>query len=143
MYYRCEHFKIQELVSPKVYSEWGSKAWWFIDQELCKTLDELRKLFDVPITINDWEWGGSYTQSGLRDYGSEYYSPFSAHSFGKAADLKIDEYDSDVAIQMIIDWKNEGKLPHLTRIELDTDGWIHIDVFNTQPNNNNLYVFYP
>jgi hypothetical protein len=145
MHYRCKHFKIYELVPPRVYNRWGEKAWWFIDQELCKTIDELRELFGASITINDWKWGGNYSQSGYRDTQSKYYSEFSAHSFGKAADMKIEGYSSDVAIQMIINWKKEGKLKNLTRLELGTDGWVHIDTYNAEPNDKdkNLYVFNP
>jgi|AntDeeMinimDraft_6_1070357.scaffolds.fasta_scaffold18276_1 hypothetical protein len=145
MFYRCKHFRVEELVPPRVFNRWGIQSWWFIDQELCQTIDEIRELFGTPITINNWLWGGNFSQSGYRDDSSEYYNEFSAHSFGKAADMKIRNIQSDVAIQMIIDWKKEGKLKYLTRIELATDGWVHVDVFNAKPNdtNKNLYVFYP
>lgn len=143
MYYRCKHYLIQELVPPTVYKRWKDQAWWFIDQELCMTIDEIRELFGTSVIINDWLWGGEFTQSGYRDDSSKYYNEFSAHSFGKAADMKIKGYKSEVAIEMIRDWKDQGKLKYLTRIELGTDGWVHIDVFNTRPNNNKLYVFYP
>lgn len=145
MYYKCKHFKIEELVPPTVFDRWGQKAWWFIDQELCKTIDELRELFGASITINNWLWSGTYSQSGYRDNSSVYYNEFSAHSFGKAADMKIKGYTSDVSIQMIMDWKKEGKLEYLTRMELATDGWVHVDVFNAEPNNDDqtLYVFNP
>lgn len=144
MHYRCKHFKIQELVPPSVHNKWGYAAWWFIDQELCKTIDELRELFGTSITINDWSWGGEFTQSGYRNTQSEYYNEFSAHSFGKAADLKISGYKSLVAIEMIKTWKKEGKLKFLTRLELGTDGWVHVDVFNAEPNDSSgLFVFRP
>lgn len=145
MFYRCKHFIIQELVPHSVYNQWGDKAWWFIDQELCQTIDEIRELFGVSIKINDWHWGGVFDQSGYRNQESKYYTEFSAHSFGKAADLKIHKTDSLFAIEQIRNWKAEGKLKYLTRIELGTDGWVHVDVFNAKPNNPNsrLYEFNP
>ncbi|HBC3824791.1 TPA: hypothetical protein NJ423_003404 [Vibrio parahaemolyticus] len=42
--YKCQHFKIQELVTPQMYSTWGVRCWSLFDDRLLRTLDALRKL---------------------------------------------------------------------------------------------------
>lgn len=145
MHYRPKHFKAYEFVSEKVYNKWGETAFWFIDQGLLRDLDYLREYFNTSITINDWKWGGNYDASGLRQPGDEYFNPFSAHSFGKAIDIKVKGKKSFDVIEEIKYLKRKGKLKYITRLELGTNGWTHIDTFNAEPNDkdNNLFTFNP
>jgi len=50
--YKCDHFKIQELVSPGVYKDRGDKAWELLDDRLLMTLDKLRERYG-PIIVNN------------------------------------------------------------------------------------------
>jgi hypothetical protein len=82
------------------------------------------------MTINDWFWGGAFEDSGLRTSDSEYYSPTSQHSLGRAADIKFKNHTAAQAIKYIKN--NHHKYPYLTFLELDTKSWVHIDVRNCE-----------
>jgi len=145
MNYTPKNFKAYEFVSEKFYNTWKENSFWFIDQGLLRDLDFLREHFGVGITINDWKWGGNYNASGLRQQGDEHFNPTSAHSFGKAVDIKVKDKKSKDVIEEIKKLKREGKLKYITRLELNTNGWTHIDTFNAKPNDklNNLFTFNP
>jgi hypothetical protein len=125
--YRCKHFGIQELVPPKVYEDRGSKAWELLDDRLLKTVDALRERFGACI-INNWSFGGSYSESGLRTPESKHYRPYSQHSFGRAADCKF-KVDIEIIRQYIL--SNPDSFEYINFVELDTPSWLHIDVRNT------------
>lgn len=143
MNYKPKYFAAKELVSPDFYNNWGEKSLWFIDAGLLKDLDKIREKVG-PLTINDWHRNGGYRFSGLRQKGDEYYNPTSAHSFGKAADIKSNKLSSEQLRDVIFEMSQNGELKYITRMELKTSGWTHIDCFNTQPNSDTgLYVFNP
>lgn len=56
-----------------------------MDERLLTTLDRLCTRFG-PITVNNYYWGHEREWSGLRTADSPFYSPFSQHTFGRAAD---------------------------------------------------------
>ena len=52
---KSKYFKIQELVCPEVYKNYGEQAWMFIDPELIETLDIIReKILNKPMIVNNW-----------------------------------------------------------------------------------------
>ena len=122
--YRPRHFKIFELVSRQTFEERREKAWQQIDTRLLYTLDQLRDEFGS-ITINDWWWGGRFSQSGLRTHNSKYYRQYSQHTAGRAADAKPQETDTEKIRQHILN--NQDKYPYIGGIELYVP-WLHIDV---------------
>ena len=117
---------VQELVPPSVYETQGTNALRLIDDRVLMTLDQLRIQFG-PCTVNDWCFGGSYTQSGLRTEESEYYSPTSQHSFGRAMDCKFRDCSADAVREFII--HNKSAFPFIVFIETDIS-WFHFDVRN-------------
>lgn len=133
---KSKYFKIQELVSEKVYRKYGEKAWEFIDPNLIKAIDLLREHFNKPITVNNWLWGGNLEQRGLRANKDEivvnkkdYY--ISQHCLGKAVDFNIKGLSTQEVYEEIL--KNKDKFYLISRIEniKDTPTWVHIDVANT------------
>lgn len=147
MFYKCKYFKIQELVSPGVYNKYGEKAWEFFNPLILKDLDYLRELFGVPITINNWCYGGGYKESGLRankdnivKEKNDYY--LSAHCLGNAFDIKVKNHTPKQIFDIIL--KNQKDL-NITRIEdIETTGklgYVHIDITNI--NHKGLYIFKP
>ena len=64
--YECEYFKIQELVSEKVYKKFGKFAWSFFDKEILQELDEIRRFHGMPIIFHNWSSGAFFSQCGLR-----------------------------------------------------------------------------
>lgn len=147
MFYKCKHFTIKELVSPWVYDKYGEQCWQFFDPKLLKDLDFLRELFNSPITINNWSFGGNYKESGLRANKDpmvaekkSYY--ISSHCLGRAVDIKVKNYTPREVFNKII--QNQDKL-NITRIE-DIDiteklGYVHIDIANI--NHKGIYIFKP
>ena len=132
---KSKYFKIQELVSRNVYEKYGEKSWEFIDYRLIKVLDLLREHFNKPITVNNWIWGGTLEQRGLRANYDEmvknkkdYY--ISQHCLGKAVDLNVKGMTVQEVYEEIL--KNKDKFYLISRIEniKDTPTWIHVDVAN-------------
>lgn len=138
--YKCEHFNIKELVAPDVYNERGDRAWALLDERALKTLDKLREVFGS-VTVNDWAWGGAFTQSGLRTAGDEYFKKYSAHSFGRGFDCKF-KHATPLEVQEYI-LANPDEFPYIARIENAkvTKSWLHFEVGNHA--HDEIYVFYP
>lgn len=125
--YKCRHFDIEELVPPHVYEERGYKAWELIDERILRTIDTLRDNLGSA-TINNYRWGGDRKWSGLRTPESEFYRPYSQHSFGRAVDMVFSKVTAEEARQHI--FANKEKYPYIYAVELGVS-WLHIDCRNT------------
>ncbi|CAM3021228.1 D-Ala-D-Ala carboxypeptidase family metallohydrolase [Shewanella algae] len=137
--YVCKHFKIYELVDKKTYNDRGEKAWQLFDPRLLKLLDQLRELFDAPITVNNWFWGGQFSNRGLRTSASSYYRPYSQHSFGRAVDFDVKGLTADESREKIRHWFSSELLDiDGIRMELGVN-WVHLDVANCS----GIIEFYP
>jgi len=101
-----DRFDIREYVPKEVWDKYGQRSVRFVDRALMDAdLELLLDLQDhlgeeLSCTINNWLWGGTRTQSGLRVEGQRYYRPTSLHATGRASD-KIFKYSSG---------PNKGKL---------------------------------
>ena len=136
-----KHFSIEEFVSPAVYQRFKEDAWRFFDPRLIETMAFIRKQLASPITINNWKWGGVYTQRGLRENISPIVSSkttegklyLSAHVLGMAVDFEV----KGMAAEEVRKWLSDNSelLPHPVRLEHKKDGkpihWIHLDVATT------------
>ena len=122
----CTYFVIQELVPAPVWHERGELAWELLDTRLLDNLDSLREQLDTPLTVNDWHTNGNRTQSGLRQYGSDYYSGYSQHTFGRAVD--VIGFDAEEIRRKIRE--REIILPHPASFERGVT-WLHMDVRNS------------
>lgn len=141
-------FKVQEVVSKKVYSKYGKKAWMFIDNNALLMLLELRKHFNRPIMINNWHYGGILNERGLRTNvdpilykkTKEQKMYISGHVLGKAFDITVKGLTSEEVVKEII--KNKDKFKFITRIEnpKSTPTWVHFDLIGTRINNE-IYIF--
>lgn len=129
-----------------VYNKFGLNAWMFFDENILKDLDVIREYHGIPITINNWAWGGSNSQCGFRSNRDPLVADkktlyCSAHCMGKAFDLhsgNIKKLYND--IEMLY---KEGKLKTVKRLESPKStnyAWCHIDSFQT--NSNSLEYFY-
>lgn len=136
--YKCKHFRIEELVSQQVFKKYGAEfCWKFFDENLLRDLDTIREFHGLSITINDWFWGGSFQQCGLRCNKDPLVASAkgiycSSHVLARAFDLhssNIKKLYNDIGILY-----NEGKLKAVRRIESPVStkyGWCHIDSFQT------------
>lgn len=128
--YTCEFFAIHELVPKSVFEQRGESAWEFLDERLLRSLDLLRDRFGH-MTVNNYFWGEEREWSGLRTPESPFYSPFSQHTFGRAADCLFAEVAAVEVRQFILARPNDPAYRFISAIELDTD-WLHFDVRNTE-----------
>ena len=139
------YFKVSELVCPHCYSKFGESSWQFISTELLSTLYILRtKIFNKPITINTWKSGGQFSQRGLRcnmcqlvkNKSSIYLS---AHCLGKAIDFNLKDLDSNTVNNIVR--QNAELFEYPIRLEANTDGWSHIDVYQPKDSSKKLLEF--
>ena len=132
---KAKHFKIQELVSERVYNEYGQYAWNFFDPRLIETIDWIRGLFNKPVYANDWYRGGHLQQRGLR----ENLSPIvrektlegtlylSGHTMGRALDFDVEGMTAEEVRRILI--RVADQLPYPIRIEKDVN-WVHVDMMD-------------
>ena len=126
--YQCEHFAIHEVVPPGVFHSRGEKGWELLDERLLITLDRLRKRYG-PVTVNNWYWDGEREWSGLRTKESPFYSPFSQHTFGRAADCLFNNLTAEEVRQDILAQPDNSAFKLIGSIELGVS-WLHFDVRN-------------
>lgn len=126
--YKCKYFAIHELVPPKVFDERGEKAWELIDDRLLITLDRLRERYGS-ITINNYVWGKDRQWSGLRTPDSPYFSPYSQHTFGRAADCIFADVTAEQVRQDMLNNIDDPLFEFVRSIELSVS-WLHFDIRN-------------
>lgn len=145
-----QYFVIQELVGVNTYNRYGKNAWKFIDIRLLHALLIIRQGIGKPITVNNWFFGGKFTQRGLRTNLQQIFKNYfkrgvlylSAHVMGKAIDFDVEGMTAnEVRIWLI---QNEDLFPFKIRLEQRLKGryinWVHLDVFQdeTKPK---IYLF--
>ena len=127
-----KNFKIQELVSPELYDMLGDNTWKLFDKGFLEDVDRFasdvkRDLGVSGVIINDWLWGGGYTQSGFREMSSSVGAARSAHKSGKAVDMKFKGCTIKDAYDYLI--KYQDRYPNISRVEdiAYTESWLHVD----------------
>lgn len=136
--YQCKYFKIQELVSSIVYKVWQEKAWMFFDDAAKKDLDLIRERYGCPITINNWLWGGTLEQCGLRSNKDKMVANkktlyLSAHTMGKAFDLHAGNGNHRRLYNLLQEMIKNKELSYFKRLENfnNTFTYVHIDSYDT------------
>jgi hypothetical protein len=139
------NFYVQEFVPKQVYSYYGNKSVWFLDNRLILLAQFMRDYFKESMTINNWHSGGSFQYRGFRPdvfyyekqadgtYVSKRKGKYSQHRFGRGLDCNLANTTPDDMRKEILSneelWIEAG----LTTIE---DGayaptWFHGDMRNT------------
>lgn len=128
--FKCDHYGIKELVGPDLYMMLPEEVLWrMFPEEVLWGADWIKEEYSPnnPVVINDWSWGGAFTESGIRIPGDEYYSRTSMHTKAWALDFKFDK--SIITPEEIReDMRKRNDLPHWTRVEAGTENWLHMDV---------------
>ena len=105
-------------------ASYGEKlCWGFMDHRIVKVADKLREDFG-PLICNDWFFGGTRTQCGLRQPGMAHYKPGSQHSFGRALDLFSMDYSAE-EIRKVVK-QDRKRYKDITGLE-EGITWLHID----------------
>jgi len=126
--YKCNHFAIHELVPRNVFEDRGEKAWELLDDRLLITLDRLRERYGS-MTVNNWYWGKDREWSGLRTKESPFYSPYSQHTFGRAADCLFFKTSVEQVRQDILSMPTDSAFELIGSVELGVS-WLHFDIRN-------------
>lgn len=122
-----KYFQIRELVCEHTHSEWGERAWQFLDTNYLACLLVIRRdILQQPMTCNHDE----ATQRGLRcnlcqivkDKDKLYLS---SHVLGKAGDFTVKGLIAQEARSRIRN--NAHLLPCPIRMESGVS-WLHFDV---------------
>ncbi len=135
--YKCKHFSIHELVPPNVFNQRQEKAWELLDERLLISLDKLRERYGL-ITVNNYYWGKDREWSGLRTSDSPYYSPFSQHTFGRAADCLFSNISTEDVLQELLANPTDPDFEFIGSVELGVS-WLHFDVRNSH----RIKTYYP
>jgi hypothetical protein len=140
MIYKCNYFKIEELVPKNVFnnSEDKNNLWLIFNKDLLKIADYLREDYGK-MTCNDWLWGGHNDERGFREWTTTTGAKYSQHKFGRALDLIPSEYDVEKIREDIINRK-KPYMKLITCVEMDI-WWLHFDLRNSI--DNNLIKVYP
>lgn len=130
--YKPKHFKAHEFVPPSIYNRRGDKSFELIDERILITMDKLREMLGKPITINNYNWGGNRSQSGLRTRGfykssKEYENSLSQHKYGRAVDFLVKGMSAPDVRKFI--YANKEDFPYVSFVEVDIS-WVHIDCRN-------------
>lgn len=145
-----QFFQIEELVGPETYRKHGDRSWKFFSTDALEMLLILRSNIDRKITINNWAWGGNYTQRGLRTNLQNIFRQLtktfklylSGHVLGEAFDLYVEGMSAEEVRQWIID--NKHLFPMRIRLERNKNGkpitWVHIDSIQ-ELHNPKVYLF--
>lgn len=123
------YFRLHELVSSSDLANLGTKSVELLSREAITMLNSVRDLLGVPITVNNWYWGGNRQHSGFRNLAfysstSAYLKSRSQHKYGRAFDCVFKGMTVREAIVKII--KNHDMCPLVSFIEID-QGWLHVD----------------
>lgn len=129
MFYRCEFFKIQELVDKATFEEFGEDAWMFLRTEALVSLDGIRRFFGTAVTVNDWLWGGKFELRGFRPRFVNTGATYSQHRFGNAFDLDVKGISAEIVRETILKNKDHHSLVNITCLEKDIP-WVHFDCRN-------------
>lgn len=138
------YFKIYELVGKWTYKIHKDRAWKFFSTEALHMLLIIRKNIDKPMTINNWFWGGKFSQRGLRTnlqnifrqmfLSSKLY--LSGHVLGEAFDFDV----KGMTAPEVREWikSNSDLFPFKIRLERLKNGkqinWVHVDTIQELQN---------
>jgi len=142
--YQLKYFKVQEFVDRATYNKFGDGAILCIDWRMLWTMDAIREYFGKPITINNWCFGKEREWSGIRYSGTQYYSQYSQHSFGRAIDFLVNGINASEVRKTILKNPDEQSFKYITTLE-DFQGmsWIHIDCRVLRQNQGRFLIVQP
>lgn len=123
--YKPKNFALYELVSKKVYDEFGDRAWQFLDERVLRNIQAIREYYGVSVRVNDWKWGGDFHYSGF-DEGGFRKDGTSQHNMGRALDFNVRGVSAEKVRSDISSGKIKLPYPDVW-LEKDVD-WVHMDV---------------
>lgn len=138
------HFKLYELVPPELYEHVDHSVLWgqFDSRELW-TADALREKYGSCI-INDWYWGGSFVESGLRLPNTTTGVQYSQHKRGAATDKKFMDISVEDILKDLKENPGDPAFKYITTVEQTHKGktptWLHTDCRNWESYNGIVFL---
>lgn len=141
-----DHFHIEELVHPQYIADHGGNKMVRVmhryAQPMLVGLERLREYTDASVIVNDYKFGGSYINSGLRHRAAPFGAELSAHYFMMATDSKHKGRSiKDLQESILMDAHQH---PNIVRMEdyRDTPTWLHVQWGCRNPNQS-IEIFRP
>lgn len=147
-----KYFTIEEFVDETTFNVHGERAWKFLDTNMLWFVLIVRENIGRPMTINNWKWGGKFSQRGLRTNICSIVRKktkalnlyLSAHLLGKGVDFDV----KGMKAEEVREWIQEKEylFPFKIRLEwkFNKTGkpitWVHGDVFD-EDKNPKIYLF--
>lgn len=135
-----DNFFLDEFINKTTYNKFEIKSSRYIRPELITAAQLFRDLTGESVTICNWATGGSYNESGLRDFNTSTGAKYSMHKFTQAIDIKCGKMTSWEMYNVIKDnWSAFYKIgirrvehPDYTQTKNGKLGrdWLHIDMAN-------------
>ncbi len=127
------NFYIHEFVPGQIYRSYGVNSQWFVRPEVVKLAEFYRKWFDAPVTINDWYWGGRFSERGYRVPDTTTGAKYSQHKFGAAFDCNVKGLSANEVRNEILNNQFHFMAAGLTTLEHPAYAptWVHSDIRNT------------
>ncbi len=101
------------------------------------TLDLLRNKYGS-MTVNNWSYGGNREWSGLRTPDSPYFSKYSQHTYGRAADVIFKHVVAEQVRQDILQNPAHPTFELINSFE-EATSWLHVDCRNVE----RIFTFAP
>lgn len=122
-----KHFNIKELVPESLIKVYGEKdSWNFIKPEAIMGLNIIRLLWNKPLIINTWAYGGNIQFRGWRPMDCEIGAKHSSHKEGLAFDLvTANPSDHKALWELVRDSHSLSGATEIENIKL-TPTWVHV-----------------
>lgn len=149
-----QYFDVEEIVSDEFFKQHGHRGPYFalshFDPRLLEVMLWVRTSLKKKITINNWKWGGRFSQRGLRDNLQQLVKSatakqrvyLSGHVLAMAFDFDVDGMTAEEVRYWLV--QNAAACPHPIRLERKLNGkqisWVHLDV-KADPKNSHVYEF--
>lgn len=105
----------KEVLPPDIYNERGVRGLELMSEPILQFIDDYRGDIKVALTVNNWSWGGKFTQSGLRN-DSGTGAKYSQHRYGNAVDFRsIHKTGHELRKHFI---ENKDKYPQISFVEV-------------------------
>lgn len=123
-----ENFTIFDLLPPDIISDFKNPE-RFIDPQIIEVLESIIDFFERKVIVNNYKNGGALKFRGYRPPTFTDGAANSMHRYGAAADFNVSGLSDHEVRDAIM--KNRNKFPLITRMEINTVGWTHVDIKKT------------
>ena len=137
-----QYFKLEEIVDSKTFKQYGLDCWQLFPLASLTMLENIRKFFNVPITVNNWHIGGDFQYRGYRPVWCPIGATRSPHKTGKAFDMDVQGITAEEARSIIKADMGNPLLANIQRIEAEVN-WLHIDIMPPPQGKERIYFFHP